>query len=86
VFGWILSYKLNELIEIGKPVLKQIDKAGFQGARPEHFLVLFWALLVAVLFIIGTQFFLSLYEKSVKKEMNEVAEQIVKRFEEWYKK
>ena len=76
----VIGYKLEQLTDVSRPILKLLDEGSFQGFDWWHAVVIFIALLFASLMIFILQFFKSLYDQTIKKELDVVASQIVNKF------
>ena len=87
VLAFYLLIHLFEMLHgVSKPIYQEIYKNGLSSFEVKHEISIFYVLMLAVFLVFIFQFFKSLFDKSIKKLCDTVAEVLINKFEKWTEK
>jgi len=71
---------------VSKPIYQEIYENRLSSFEVKHVISIFYVLMLAVFLVFIFQFFKSLFDKSIKKLCDTVAEALINKFEKWTEK
>ena len=82
----VIAYQVEVLHDVGKPIFNQINTHGLEGLKIGQVAIIFLALISTAVSVVILQFLKSLFDKSIKKHSDTVAEEFLNDFNKWVKK